>query len=64
MAKLEVARDTESERDHEFQLNWYVVKEWKEQSRYEMPGRQHAEDIFSAVADRKHGVLRWTKTHW
>lgn len=64
MAKLEVARDTELGRDREFRLNWYVVKEWREQSRYEVPRRQQAEDLFNAVADRKHGVLRWIKQHW
>ena len=64
IARLEAARDTESERDREFRLNWYVVKEWREQSRYEAPGRQQAEDLFNAVAGRKHGVLRWIRQHW
>ena len=64
MAKLEVARDTELERDLGFRLNWYVVKEWREQSRYEAPGRKQAEDLFNAVADPGHGVLRWIKQHW
>jgi hypothetical protein len=64
LAKLEPARETEFERDREFRLNWYVVKEWGEQCRYEAPDRQQAEDLFSAVADRKHGVLRWIRRHW
>jgi hypothetical protein len=34
MAKLERARDTELERDADFKVNWNVVKEWGEQSRY------------------------------
>lgn len=64
MAKLEAARDTESKRDREFELNWYVVKEWREQSRYEALGRQQAEDLLNSVADRRHGVLRWIRQHW
>jgi len=64
LAKLEPARETEFKHDREFRLNWYVVKEWDEQSRYEAPDRQHAEDLFNAVADRKHGVLRWIRQHW
>ena len=64
LAKLEPAREMEFERDREFRLNWYVVKGWGEQSRYEAPDRQQAEDLFNAVADRKHGVLRWIRRHW
>ena len=64
MSKLEAAKNTEFERDSKFRLNWYVVKEWGEQSRYEVPGRQEAEDLFNAVADRRHGVLRWIRQHW
>jgi HEPN domain-containing protein len=63
-ARLEAARDKELERDREFRLNWLVVKEWREQSRYEVPGGQQAKDLFNAVADRKHGVLRWIRQHW
>jgi HEPN domain-containing protein len=64
MAKLEVARDTELKHDHDFELNWYAVKDWREHSRYESPGKQQAEGLFNAVANRKHGVLRWIKQHW
>ena len=63
-AKLVEARDTEFRLDNEFRLNWLVVKEWGEQSRYEVPGQQQAEDILKAVADRRHGVFRWIKQHW
>jgi len=63
-AKLEEARDAELERDGEFKVNWYVVKQWSEQSRYEVPGGKLAEDLFKAIADRKHGVLRWIRQYW
>lgn len=64
MARLETAIDAESKRDREFKVNWYVVKQWSEQSRYEVPDRKQAEDLFNAVADRKHGVLRWIRQYW
>jgi HEPN domain-containing protein len=64
MAKLEAARDTEFRLDNEFRLNWLVVRERGEQSRYEVPGQQQAEDILNAVADCRHGVFRWIKQHW
>ena len=45
IAGLEEARDRESEHDREFGLHWYVVKQWKGESRYENPDRQPAESI-------------------
>lgn len=64
IAGLESARDAEFQRDRDFLSNWGVVKDWREQSRYERPGQQQASDLFKAVADRRHGVLRWIKRHW
>jgi hypothetical protein len=64
IAKLESARDSESDRDHAFRLNWLVVKEWKAESRYEIPGERQANELFNAVANGKHGVLRWLKQQW
>jgi len=64
IAKLEGARNREFQLDREFELNWHVVKEWRVESRYENPDRQQTESLFKAVADRKHGVLRWLRQHW
>lgn len=64
LARLETARDSEIHKDREFELNWLVVKEWKEQSRYELTAQQQAEELFTAVADRRHGVLRWIRQRW
>lgn len=64
IGKLEGARNREFELDREFELNWYVVKEWRAESRYENPDRQQTESLFKTVADRKHGVLRWLRQHW
>jgi hypothetical protein len=64
LARLDEERKAKSERSHEFSLNWDVVKEWEERSRYELPSAKQAEDMFSAVSGRKHRVLRWIKQHW
>ncbi len=64
IAGLETKRDAGFRRDRDFRLNWLVVKEWKEQSRYELPGKQQAENLYDAVADPEHGVLRWIKQRW
>jgi hypothetical protein len=64
MAKLESARESEAKRDNKFKFNWQAAKDWNEQSRYESPGKKQAEELFDAVANRKHGVLRWIRQHW
>jgi hypothetical protein len=54
----------ESKRDTQFQLNWGIVKEWSEESRYSLWTKAQAEGLYKAVTDRRHGVLRWIKQHW
>jgi hypothetical protein len=45
-------------------VNWAVVKDWAERSRYERRRAQEARDLYAATADRRHGVLRWIRRHW
>lgn len=63
-ANLTSAKNPEANRNSEFGLNWYVVGQWSEQSRYQTQSRRDAEELFAAVADRKNGVFRWIKRHW
>jgi len=63
-AQLELARDEEAGGDGKFKYNWMMVKDWNEQSRYELASEQRAAEMFNAIADRRHGVLRWIKRHW
>ena len=44
--------------------NWEIVREWSERSRYQRPTQSDAEELWSAVIDRKQGVFRWLKRHW
>lgn len=64
IARLEEARNREFELDRGFEFNWHVVNEWKAESRYANPDRQQTESLSNAVADRRHGVLRWLRQHW
>jgi HEPN domain-containing protein len=64
VAQLEDAHIEEVGRDVLFGANWNIVKEWSEQSRYKKHLPESAEDILSAVADRRHGVLRWITQRW
>jgi HEPN domain-containing protein len=48
----------------ELALNWQVVRNWSEQSRYERRTQSEAEELLRAIEDRNQGVLRWLKRHW
>lgn len=64
VAELWPALEWEMDQDPDFADNWYVVKDWEENSRYERHAKREAEDLYSAVADGQHGVLRWIRQHW
>jgi hypothetical protein len=55
---------TELKKDKIFESNWAIVKDWTEESRYKKTDKQKAKDMYSAVTNTKHGVLRWIKHHW
>lgn len=56
--------DNEMKKDQQFGRHWGTVKDWSEQSRYEKYGEKETQNLYSAIADRKHGVLRWIKQYW
>lgn len=47
------------------EVNWSIVKDWKETSRY-IPSVSSAEakDLYSACTSRTNGVLAWVKAQW
>jgi len=54
--------------DASFKRYWdWIAGEtgWSEQSRYRWDTLEgEARDLYKAVADPKHGVLRWIRKHW
>ena len=65
VAGLRVALDIEKKTDPAFAAYWTVVKDWSEESRYLKTGAAPlAQNFLNAVADARHGVLRWIKLHW
>jgi HEPN domain-containing protein len=49
----------------DFKINWAVVKDWSEVSRYECTiEATKAEDLFNAATDENSGILAWLKTFW
>jgi len=64
IAGLKPELDDETDRDKSFEQNWAIVKEWKENSRYQKHTRQDAEALYEATANDKHGVMQWIRRHW
>jgi HEPN domain-containing protein len=58
---LEAARKANSALD----LNWAVVKDWKESERYVTGTTSNeARDMYIACTSRKNGILPWIRARW
>ena len=64
LAGLEGIRVRHARSNAKFALNWAVVKDWNEASRYETWSTQEAADLLQAIDQRGSGVFSWTKKHW
>jgi hypothetical protein len=64
VAGLKGALDAAFAADPDLSDNWDIVKGWSEASRYARTPKTRAEDLYHAIADKKHGVLTWIKGHW
>lgn len=64
VAGLQAALAAEIRRDANFEVNWAIVKDWGEESRYERHDAAAAKGLYLAIAATKHGVLKWLKRHW
>jgi HEPN domain-containing protein len=64
LAGLNSAFDVDKAANAVLAENWETVKDWKEASRYVLIGKEDAEDLYEAIADRKNGVLSWLKARW
>lgn len=64
LAGLEDSLEQATANDANLGGNWKIVKDWKEASRYRRIPKNDAEDLYTAIADKKHGVLTWVRLHW
>jgi hypothetical protein len=62
---LEQEHRKESKSNPSFELNWTIVKDWKEDARYTIEiTRDKAEALHLAVLSRKDGILPWLQKWW
>ena len=64
IANLTGARDLNAQADHVFGVNWNVVVNWNESSRYAIWTETQAKELYEAVTNPDHGVLPWLRNLW
>jgi hypothetical protein len=64
VAELDGSRGLQAQADPVFALNWNVVSDWNETSRYGVWTETQARELFEAVTNMNHGVLPWLRTVW
>jgi hypothetical protein len=48
-----------------FAVKWTIVKDWDVESRYQTNHNAlQSSDLYSAISDKKEGVLKWIKLYW
>ena len=64
LAGLTAQLDAATAADPQLKLNWEMVKEWDEGSRYERKARVEARRLYAATLSKNHGVFPWIKARW
>ncbi len=64
VAGLTTELEQEMKRDRAFGQNWNTLKDWSEERRYRLNSEKEARDLYRAVTDRQHGVMRWLRQRW
>jgi HEPN domain-containing protein len=64
LASLKAQRDADATADRILNANWVIIRDWDETSRYTRKTKKQAVGLYNAIAERKHGVLAWIKSHW
>jgi len=64
LAGLEQRQILDFQSDPDMELNWQVVKDWNEVSRYTIWPEPQAVEMFNAISDRRHGIMKWLRSVW
>jgi HEPN domain-containing protein len=63
-AGIEPQLKAETKANPFFDIYWAIVLGWNEKSRYARYTAQQANALYTAVSDKRNGVLRWVKRNW
>ncbi len=64
LAGLEAAKTADIAGNPDLAVNWSIVKDWSERSRYERHSAAEAGKLIDAITDNVNGVLPWIKARW
>lgn len=65
LSGLKPKLDSDAVYNPDLKINWAVVKDWSEQSRYQHGMSWHEiQDFFKATTDQESGILTWLKNWW
>lgn len=64
VANLEYKFQNDTQKNPTLKANWATAKDWSETSRYEMKSKIEAQDLYTAVTQRKNGLLAWIRQYW
>jgi len=64
LAGLRAALDVDTAANQQLNVNWSLVAQWEEISRYHSQPEAEARKLFEAVTNPQDGVLTWIKVHW
>ena len=60
--RIELLKEQKS--DKLFNEYWGIAVRWSSDSRYDSTDKMLAQYLMTAIADDKHGVMRWIKSYW
>ncbi len=63
-ANLEVLLNQDKKTRPNLGINWNIVSQWNEKSRYETNNEHESKKLYQAITDKRDGVLVWLKKHW
>ena len=64
LADLKTRFDQDAKTNATLGVNWGIVKDWNEATRYEQKSEPEARELYHAVTDAASGVLPWIKQYW
>lgn len=64
IAGLETALDADAKTRRQLGVNWAVIKDWTEESRYGQRTKAEAADLIAALVDPREGVMAWLSQRW
>ncbi len=64
LAELTLPAKDERKTNKKLEVNWSIAIGWNEGSRYLTHTKIEAESLYSAITNKRDGVLKWIRKYW